>query len=88
MGRIIVVHMRDAILNAEEGGDAHPAHCFGPFADYPTALAFDLLAPDDCYKIALDLVGPDPGDIEDEPVHGPHHDGWHGSGPASYDRRN
>lgn len=84
MGRIIVVHSRDAIINlTPKGIEDSAAHCFGPFDSYAEAVAWDMLARDDCYKMALDLVGPDPDDVEIEPAHGVHHEAWHGSGPSA-----
>src|SRR5213076_1585216 len=88
MGRIIVVHCREPLISLQPGlGEMTPAHCFSPFDDYQQALAHDAEVPDSCWKLALDLVGPDLLDMVASaiPEHGAHHDGWGGSGPSAGD---
>jgi hypothetical protein len=57
-GPVVIVH---SPLGGEGklGDPENPAHAFGPFASEEEALAFDRLAPDNCYKVILDLFEPD-----------------------------
>lgn len=58
MARVIIIHARTPVLDARDP-ESIIAHCFGPFDNVGAAIAFaNESAPDDCFKFALDLVGP------------------------------
>lgn len=57
----MLIHCKEPVLDLRVMGQL--AHCFGPFTSYEQAEAFDAEAPDDCYKIALPIAGPDLEDI-------------------------
>jgi hypothetical protein len=46
-------------MRASWATQSNPAHAFGPFASEDEAIAFDSIAPDNCYKVILDLFSPD-----------------------------
>jgi hypothetical protein len=56
-GPVVIVHSRSD--EGKLGDPDNPAHAFGPFASEDEAIAFDNIAPDNCYKVILDLFSPD-----------------------------